>query len=812
MGTLTTLDAIIFFGSLLIIMGVGIWVGRKEEDSTDYYLAGRSTRWWGVAGSIFGTNVSANHLVGMMGVGFAAGFAQSHFEITAIAGLLMLCYAFLPMYRRLNVFTLSEYLARRYNEPTRLIYALIMMLVMVVVQMVPGFYIGSRSINLLLDNTGERATAQVKISESGGVERVVLRRAGGMYTSAPAVELSVPEEMRSKITAAKLVAELAEHPVVGYVVTDPGLGYDTNNPPAVVVDGPAKAVAKVGKGGRVTDVLILDGGQDYDVANPPKVTIAPPPVSASADGSAPQQATAAATVAETPAVARVRIDSPGAGYSHKKPPELDFVGGAAFDQALSPGDVRPSRYVIGIVLMALITGAYVVFGGLKAVIITDVIQSILLLVAGLLVAYFLFSDPSVGGWGHMVATDAAEGAARKLTLYKPIDDPKLPWTGVLSGLMVLHFYYWGNNQFIVQRALSARTDREARLGIIMAGFFKLLIPFFSIGTGIAAFYMFRKRGVAVDQDAVFIRLLTDFVAPVDYGLVGVIAAGVIGAILSSLDSMMNSAATIFTFDIYKRFVNPAASEQKLILVGRVCIVLSILLAMGLTIFTSDPNSKKSFFLQIAEHQGKLVAGVVVVFFLGMVWKRASGLGAIVAIVAGVALSYSIEPLYDLFIKANAVEQGDAVTYTGFARTLVDTFGAHLNFFHAVFAAALISGLLHVGISLAIRPSEADEKKGELTWVGLGVHKASTLRKFAGLFIMTVALYAVLAVMMVNVAISPTVAAWIAAAWTLLAIGVPALLTKTTTESDEPQPPVWLNDRVYAALLAACAIFLMFYYY
>ena len=123
---LSTQDLIIFFGSLFAVMAFGLWSGRKEESSEDYFLAGKSTRWWGVAGSIFGSNVSANHIVGMMGVGFAVGFAQSHFEITAIAGLLMLCYFFLPVYRKLNVYTLSDYLSKRYDDKSRVSYALIM--------------------------------------------------------------------------------------------------------------------------------------------------------------------------------------------------------------------------------------------------------------------------------------------------------------------------------------------------------------------------------------------------------------------------------------------------------------------------------------------------------------------------------------------------------------------------------------------------------------------------------------------------------------------------------------------------------------
>ena len=115
-GLLTPTDFVVFFGSLILVMVVGLWAGRKEESTEDFYLAGRSTRWWGVAGSIFGTNVSANHIVGMMAVGFSLGFVESHFEITAIAGLLMLCYCLLPVYRKLGIFTLSDYLSHEPGE------------------------------------------------------------------------------------------------------------------------------------------------------------------------------------------------------------------------------------------------------------------------------------------------------------------------------------------------------------------------------------------------------------------------------------------------------------------------------------------------------------------------------------------------------------------------------------------------------------------------------------------------------------------------------------------------------------------------
>ena len=592
---LSTTDLIIFFGSLLAVMGMGLWVGRKEDSSEDYFLAGRSTRWWGVAGSIFGSNVSANHIVGMMGVGFAVGFAQSHFEITAIAGLLMLCYFFLPVYRKLNVYTLSDYLSKRYDDRSRVSYALIMVIIMVVIQMVPGFYIGSRSINILLQgDTGRKAVAEAVHNQDGKLSEIKILHGGEKYGSPPQVLVNNVE------------ADFLE---------------------ATLLDGKVAAVS----------------------------------ISSSEVESLPS------------------------------PINISFAGGNFENPEISPGDVDPFNYKLGIVIMAIVTGAYVIIGGLKAVIITDVIQSVLLLLAGLLVAFITFSQPEIGGWASLMARDLGSEGVERFHLYNASNHPALPWTGVLSGLMILHFYYWGTNQFIVQRALSATTDKEAKMGIIAAGFFKLLIPFFSIGTGIAAFYLFKDRNVEVAQDAVFIKLLTELISPIGFGLVGLIAAGMIGAILSSLDSMMNSAATIMTFDLYKKYLNPEADDQKLIKVGRAWIFTFIVLAGFITIYTMDPNSKDSFFLHVAKHQGNLIAGVVVAFFLGMCWKRATAAGGVAAILSGVLFSYTIPVLYANFAEGN--------------QALINLFGEKLNFMHGAFISALLSGLVHIFISLRTQPDE-----------------------------------------------------------------------------------------------------------
>lgn len=614
---LSRTDLFVFFATLLAIMVVGLWVGRKEESSEDYFLAGKSTRWWGVAGSIFGSNVSANHIVGMMGVGFAFGFAQTHFEVSAIFGLLFLCYGFLPVYRKLKVFTLSEYMSRRYDDKCRIAYALIMLMVIVVIQMVPGFYIGSRSLNELIQET--------------------------------------------------------------------------------------------------------------------------------------------------------------------------------------PGPIDVTNYRIGIFAMAIVTGAYTIFGGLKAVIITDVIQSVLMLVGGGIVAYMTFSQPEVGGWFGMIEKDAAEPIInQKMHLYNSADHPKLPWTGVLSGLIVLHFYYWGTNQFIVQRALAAKTYREAKLGIVVAGFLKLLIPFMSIGAGVAAFYLFRARGIEAQQDAVFITLLKSMVGPIGFGLVGIVAAGVVGAILSSVDSMLNSGATIITFDFYKKYFKPDASEKELILVGRIVIIVFLILAAFICSVTMDPNSSDSFFLHIASHQSKLIAGVVVAFGLGMFWKRATAQGAFAAIITGVVMSYGLPILYPKVITSGPI---------------FDYFGASLNFMHAVFIAAIVSLIVHVSISLN---TKADPEKAKLTWTGLGGHDPQALVTMFKRLAAALGLIVIMALAMVFGDLAPGIAGIVAAGGVFTVFLLSAL--KTTREaangsdvSDDGTTNVFLEDRFWSGILCGAAVFMLFYY-
>ncbi len=688
----TGVDIVIFFAFLIAAMVVGLIAGRKEDTSEDYFLAGRKIPWWGVAGSIFGSNVSANHMVGMMGIGFSIGFAQSHFELGAIAGLMILCYGFLPVYRKLNVYTLSEYLEHRYDQRSRLAYAVIMVVIMAVVQMVPALYIGARSICVLV---GE-----------------------------PAISEQVSEGREAS---------------VGNATEE-----DDQQPNA---DGK-------------TEIL-----------------------------------------------------------------------------------VNRTYYAAFVIALAVVAASYTVFGGLKAVIWTDVIQSVLLLAAGILVAILTFR--AIGGWGQMMALDRAADGADKMHLYLPMNHAELPWTGVFTGLMFMHTFYWGTNQFIVQRALAARSDTQGRLGIIAAGYLKLLIPFFAIAAGVAAVYLFRQHrpGVEIAPDTAFTEVVK-LVVPLGYGIVGVIAAGLIGAILSSIDSMMNSAATIVTVDVYKRYINPEASERRMILVGRVSIVVFVVLAALMAIFILDPNSKKNFFLQIADYQNYLTPGVLIAFLLGMFWRRGTAHAAIVTIVAGVVFSGVVQYGYDTAFGDKYLADNPRVYYVVVGQAeladikpkdlpqdmqsmddaarvaLVEQkretlspvayyLGPKLNFFHRVVGVMLLCGALYAGVSLCSPP---DPQKGRMVWTDLGGHKPGDLRRLVTAILVSVAFYAALGWLMHVEFLSPTVAAFVGMAWTLAMFGGAVVLSVVKRRENETEPrSILADDRVWAGILCSLAVFMLFYF-
>jgi len=722
-----TTDYLVFFGLLLGVMAVGLWIGRKEGGSTqDYFLAGKDTPWWAVAGSIFGSNVSANHMAGMMAVGFGAGFVIAHLEITAIAGLLLLCYFFLPVYRKLHIYTLSDYLSKRFDDRSRVAYSLIMLVIIVMVMMLPAFYLGSRAVNVMLVD-------------------------------------------QTEIEQAQYASRLENNAI------------PTNQPPEL--DWQKQAHTN-----RARVELIHLATNEFPLAQ------------------------------KTFAQAWAKI------YPNEQQRSLDSVKQeVAAEQAelaaewakFKKVEVDRSWYIWGIVIMAVVTGAYTIVGGLRAVIITDVIQSVLILLGMLILAWCTFNHILINGWSGMmeldrVATEGgdllpAEAQGKDLMhLYKPMNDPGFPWTGVLSGLLVLHIYYWGANQFIVQRALAARSLKDARSGIITAGFFKLLIPFVSIGTGIAAYYLFQQKlpGVQLAADTAFPMLLREVVAPLALpGLVGLVAAGLIGAILSSVDSMMNSAATLVTFDGYKRFVNPKASEEDLVKLGRIVIGIIVVGSAGLTVLIFDPNTDEPFMKYVIAHQSKLVAGVVAAFVMGMLWKGATAAGGFASILTGIVISYGLPVAYGALIAGGSQFSGE----------LKVLFGEKLNPFHSVFVAFVFAILANLIVSHFTQGGDDDEEKAKFTFAGLNIIKPADLQHFGVKLIGSLLIFGLLAVLMSSDIIAPVSAGILAAIWTFMMFLDSLFKVILAAAAKGRAYSLLREDLFWAGLLASCAMFMMYYF-
>jgi solute:Na+ symporter, SSS family len=593
--TLGTFDIIVVIGLLLFLIVASMLSSFKKKDSEEYFMAGRSLRWWSVAGSIFGTNIHAQQIIGMMGVGYSIGFAQSHYEIWAVPAILVLCYIFIPIYRKKNFFTLSQFLEARFNSHARLVYT-VLMVAFIMIQLIGGFYIGSRTLGLLFEGTG------------------------------------------------------------------------------------------------------------WDVS-----------------------------------------------------------------------------YIQGIFIIATVTVIFTVFGGMESVVVADNILTIIMIVSVLLMGTLTYMQPEIGGLSGLLKLDHAH--ANKMHLYLPSNHPKLPWSGIFTGLTILNMFYWTTNQYQVQRVLAAQTDRDAKLGAIAAGFLKLIIPFFSIAVGTAAFYLFESRFGAnsIKPDDTFLTLLKT-VVPAGYGFVGLILAGLMCAIFSAIYSMMNSVSTMMAFDIFKKYINPKASDKKTVRFGQMIVFIICAIAGVLAFSTYDPNSSDNFFLKLANQTSYIKPGLVIVFFWGVLWKQTNPIAAVVVLAGSPLIGLGCDWLYEnvlvdfYFIK--------------------NIFGETFNFLYRVFSIFIIGSLLLVILSKylnSIGKGKVAEYDLEISLSGIG----GALLKFLG----TQIPFILLVILQV---ISPQMAA------TPAAIACFLLFLWFLKKEKEPIK-FYQSDIFYAGLLTASMVWIMFFF-
>lgn len=274
-----------------------------------------------------------------------------------------------------------------------------------------------------------------------------------------------------------------------------------------------------------------------------------------------------------------------------------------------------------ITVLAIVAGIYTIAGGLAAVIYTDAIQTVLLLIGAIVITGAAFTQ--VGGWDAIITQVSPD----KLSLIRPLDDPGVPWLGLFTGVPLLGFYYWCTNQFMMQRVLSAKDLQHGRLGSLFAAFLKLPVLFIMVLPGTMAILLYPELPKA---DLVYPTLMFDLLPT---GLLGLVMAGFIAALMSQIDSTLNSASTLVTMDFITK-ARPELNNKQLMVAGRWVTFIFMLLA---ALWAPQIENFGSLFKYLQSVLSYTVPPVVAMFLVGIFWKRANAQGAFYSLTIGVLL-------------------------------------------------------------------------------------------------------------------------------------------------------------------------------
>lgn len=430
--TMAPLDIGIVVAYLIFVIALGVWLGKKHKSAEDYFLAGRSMIWPFIGLSLFASNISSSTLIGLAGDAYSTGISVFNYEWFAVIILVFFVIFFLPFVLRARVYTMPEFLERRFDGRARTYFSILTLFLNIVIDTAGSLYAGSLMIKLIF-------------------------------------------------------------------------------------------------------------------------------------------------------------------------PEIPLWQSISF--------------------LAVVAGIYTVAGGLAAVIYTDAIQTVLLLIGSIIIAVVAYDK--IGGWGAV--TDAVDPAM--ISLIRPLDDPGVPWLGLFTGLPLLGFYFWCNNQFMVQRVLSAKDLQHGRLGSLFAGFLKLPVLFIMVLPGTFAILLYPELPKA---DLVYPTLVFDLLPT---GILGLVISGFIAALMSQIDSTLNSASTLLTMDFIAR-KNPNLSAAQLMKVGRWVTFGFMILAALWAPQIADFDSLFKYLQKVLSYT---VPPVVAMFLVGLFWKRANAQGAFVCLTIGVSL-------------------------------------------------------------------------------------------------------------------------------------------------------------------------------
>ncbi|MCG8332498.1 MAG: sodium:solute symporter [Chitinophagales bacterium] len=541
---LSSLDIIIMVSYAVLIIGYGLY-HAKRKNSEDYFLAGRGMTWPIVGIALFSANISSSTLIGLAGDAYKTNIHVYNYEWFAVVVLIFFAIFFLPFYLKSGVYTMPEFLERRYDRRSRYYFSFITIIGNVMVDTAAGLYVGSIVLKLL-------------------------------FPSLPSWQI--------------------------------------------------------------------------------------------------------------------------------------------------------------IILLAIAAAAYTIPGGLNSVIQTEVVQAILLVIGSILLTYFAFQEFG-GGWGDMMAAltekiqsgnvasiEAAKAAGHyapsnaeeAFSMVRPANDEFMPWYGLLTGVPLLGFYFWANNQFMVQRVLGARDLNHGRWGALFAGLLKLPVIFIMVVPGVLALLVYSELDISglnymtgagtpckdlsecanLTYPVLLMQLLPS-------GILGLVVAGLLAAMMSSVSATFNSASTLITMD-FVRNIRPSMTSQQLVRAGQIATLVLVVLAAAWVPYIEKVSDSLWQYLQLVISYTAPPA--VATFILGLFWKRASATGSIVSLLFGFVFAIF---MLSLKIYVNGLDEG--VEAAGWIQSLTD-----IHFLTMAFIMWVLCLIIHVIVSLRT-PAPSQEQVQDFTW-------------------------------------------------------------------------------------------------
>jgi SSS family solute:Na+ symporter len=343
----------------------------------------------------------------------------------------------------------------------------------------------------------------------------------------------------------------------------------------------------------------------------------------------------------------------------------------------------------GAIGVVVFTGIYTVVGGMKAVIYTETLQTVILILGSLIITYLGLQE--VGGWGQLRET-VTSVSPDHFNMWRPMSDPDFPWTGLLIGGTIVGIWYWCTDQYIVQRTLAANNIKIGRRGAIFGAYLKLMPILIFLIPGIIAFALTIQNPevFSVERADRAFPMLVKTLLPV--GLKGLVAGGLMAALMSSLASVFNSCSTIFTIDIYKK-LRPEKSERELLTIGK--IATGIIVVLGIVwIPIMDKIGGGVMYQYLQNVQSYIAPPVTTVFLLGIIWKRVNSKAAITTLLAGLVLL--VLRLGSEIYYQPQITSGEDVS--GFLFQFATVNFAHMAIFMFIFSVALC-----IAVTLATAP-------------------------------------------------------------------------------------------------------------